>query len=133
MKRPITVTVVALVSIFYYLLKTIYPLQAILHRPVHLTPVMQSIMHQLLIGCAISLCLFIASIGIFKGRDSARWFYLIVQAGSWVYLIATAGFKGVMFIPIVVSAVILVILFLPNATKYFKYQTQLKENSSSEE
>ena len=126
MKRPVSISIITWIVIIYSALKLVLPIQAFFHMPAKTDPHMDMIMHQLMIDFAVSICTIIAAIGILRGRDNARWFFLIIQVLYWGYIFSMAGFQSVFTLPLLFSVVMLAVLFLPSSAQFFKFHSQSK-------
>lgn len=124
MRRPTILTIEAWLILLYSALKIVVAARYFLNDPGYHTNNAQMVNHFLMVDFVASVFLLISAIGLLRGSNNARWLFIVVQVLYWGFLITTGGFHGVLTVPILISAVLIGILFLPANNQYFESKSK---------
>ena len=120
MKRPLSITILAWLILLFSLIHIIIAINYFIHAPDLASAHSSLVNRSILIDLVVNILFFITAIGFFKGRDNARWLFVVVQVLYWGYSIVIGGMQSVLWISIIICLAMLVIIFLPNANQFFK-------------
>lgn len=119
MQRPVILTIVGWLIIIYNLLKLILPVQYLLHPPQLDPKVLTVLTHAMLLELGFCILMLVIVIGLLRGKDNARWAYIILQVLYWGYMLMVNKMHPMVITSTVIALLIVIILFLPQVNAYF--------------
>ncbi len=119
-QRPISLTIIAWLILFFSLVYIVTLANFFLKVPSSTSLHASSLSHALMLVFAVNILFFISAIGLLKGVESARWLCVVALLLYVSCLVAVGGVHVHLLIPLVVCFGIIVVLFLPKANQFFK-------------